>query len=248
MIFPHVPITIKVSEVNRYLGFKKNKSETTEEIDELIESMLKQAKYILEPKGMIRHAKIVTKDPKKFEITCTDSNVAEHGKDVHASYIIRSEKVYKHLAECEAITLLGVTIGEQIDMEIDRLFKEQQPTKALILDAIGSDAVERVADYVDDYVKKEAKRKGYGTRFRYSPGYGGWSVENQQDLINYLGGNEIGIKTTEHSQLIPRKSVSAIIGWYPLTHTNNGLSEQESADQETKCKMCDSVDCQIRDS
>ncbi len=239
MIFSHVPIMIKLPEVLRYLGYKKRKSETTEEINALIDLMIKKAMYILTPQGIIKNAKITSRNLATLEISC------DNGK-----YVMQGKEVFNHLEDCQYVTLLAVTIGEQIDDEIDQLFQGEEPTKALILDAIGSDAVERVADYVNEYVNKEAGRKGYDTKFRYSPGYGGWSVENQHELLQYLDAAQVSIKATEYSQLLPRKSVSAVIGWYPKKQSCPKLEINKvkitTVSKSNFCIKCGLEDCQYQ--
>ncbi|OEH87013.1 hypothetical protein BHU72_01800 [Desulfuribacillus stibiiarsenatis] len=242
MIFSHVPITVNRSEVVRYLGFKKNKSESSDEINSLLDSMIQQSKYLITPQGIITTLAITDKDPEQWKMEC------DGGK-----YVIVGEKIYKHLETCEKLTLMTVTIGEAIDHEIDELFTKNEPTKALVLDAIGSDSVERVADYVNDYVIKEAKRKGYDTRFRFSPGYGGWSVEHQRDIITFLQTDQIGVRITEYCQLIPRKSVTALIGWFPkqeqtlLNEQQNTKQNIQQNTEQNKCKRCDSAECDFRE-
>jgi len=256
MIFTHVPITLNRHEVIRYLGYKRNKSESSEQINDLIDKLINKAKYIIEPKGIIKTVNISSRNPDNWEIECDAG-----------AFIIKGEKIYKHLENCELITLMAVTVGSDLDVQIDNLFQTEQPTEALIFDAIGSDAAERVADYVNQYVINEAKRKGYATRFRFSPGYSGWSVENQQSIIDYLCTGEIEISVTEYSQLMPRKSVSAVIGWLPMitgettdntTIETTGEITSKTTDKNTgkitggeleagaKCTRCDTSTCQFR--
>jgi cobalamin-dependent methionine synthase I len=57
-----------------------------------------------------------------------------------------------------------------------------------------------------------AAKRGLVTTRRYSPGYGDWGVSAQKDFLAWLGAGHIGIKLTESSQMLPEKSVSAILG------------------------------------
>lgn len=263
MIFAHIPIAVNRHEVVRYLGYKKQKSESTDEIDRLIDKCIRESAYVIEAKGVIRQLAITSKNADCQEIEC---NAGE--------YRIRGERIFKHLQPCDSLTLMTVTVGEGLDREVERLFDTQSPTRALIIDAIGSDAVERAADYINEYVNKDAQRKGYATRFRFSPGYGGWSVEHQPDLLRAVDGAAVGITVTDSCQLHPRKSVSAVIGWYIPGDGNSGdtLGDGEHSaeagaeysgerngeqpiqaetslgqgNQAAKCGQCDAGDCQFR--
>jgi len=234
MIFPHIPIVVNRQEVVRYLGYKKYKSESTDEINRLIDKCIRDAAYVLEAKGVIRQFAITARNAERWEIEC---NAGE--------YYIQGERIFKHLQLCDSLTLMMVTVGDQLDKEVERLFSEQLPTKALIIDAIGSDAVERAADYINEYIKNDARRKGYATRFRFSPGYGGWSIEHQRDLIKAVDGASIDVTLTDSCQLQPRKSVSAVIGWY-IQCDGKLQPPRESREQVTKCRQCDVQDCQFR--
>jgi cobalamin-dependent methionine synthase I len=80
------------------------------------------------------------------------------------------------------------------------------------LDAIGSEGAELLADITNKQLCAEAKNNGGTCTMRFSPGYGDWAVTGQKDFLNWLGVARIGIRLTEHSQMLPEKSVSAIIG------------------------------------
>ncbi|MDD4335226.1 MAG: hypothetical protein PHY77_06425, partial [Desulfotomaculaceae bacterium] len=48
---------------------------------------------------------------------------------------------------------------------------------------------------------------------RFSPGYGDWPLESQQQFIESISGEKIGLAVTSHYLLQPVKSVTAVIGW-----------------------------------
>ena len=53
---------------------------------------------------------------------------------------------------------------------------------------------------------------GYTTS-RFSPGYGDFPIEVQPDMIRYIDGQrKIGLNVTSNNLLVPRKSVTAVIG------------------------------------
>ena len=64
-------------------------------------------------------------------------------------------------------------------------------------------------------VRDEATARGLGTGMRASPGQEGWSIWQQQMLFGLLSAEEIGVRLTESCLMLPRKSVSFVIGLGP---------------------------------
>jgi hypothetical protein len=145
--------------------------------------------------------------------------------------------ICEHLINCTKVTIFTCTIGAAIDPLIDTLFKAGEFTRALALDAIGSAAVEYAVDTLNQYLHAAAYRQQYSLVSRFSPGYGGWDLTIQKELVALAGGTAIGIKVTDASLLIPRKSVSGIIGWVPgLDKMQQGMTSPCTLCQIPKCK------------
>ena len=104
--------------------------------------------------------------------------------------------------------------------------------QATILDAIGSGAVERVADVVQDRVSEVASAKGLCTSQRFSPGYCDWEISQQKMVFRAMNGNSTGIRLTEACLMLPQKSISGIIG---IGHGNAG--------NYNPCNTCNKQDC-----
>ena len=56
-------------------------------------------------------------------------------------------------------------------------------------------------------------KAGYERTMRFSPGYGEWPLKAQEKLLPLVEADKIGVTLTDTDIMIPRKSVSAIIGW-----------------------------------
>ena len=83
--------------------------------------------------------------------------------------------------------------------------------------------------------------QGYGMRWRFSPGYGDWPLEQQPELIRVTKCESIGITLSESKMLVPRKSVTAIIGLYKEVKGSG-----ETAHSPNGCAACDKLDCPSR--
>jgi len=101
-----------------------------------------------------------------------------------------------------------VTVGDALEREVDRLNDGGDLLDALLLDAIGSAGAEAAADALDRVVCEEATRLGLHAGRRFSPGYGRWGVEHQQQLLGHVPAADIGVTLTPGMMMIPRKSVS----------------------------------------
>ena len=120
--------------------------------------------------------------------------------------------IQKHLDGAKYCAILAVTLG--MDMERALLLLEKKSmTDAVILDSAANAYIESVADCVENIITEESKNKGLCTNYRYSPGYGDFPIEMQKTLIPLLNcDRKIGLTVTENSIMIPRKSVTAVIG------------------------------------
>ena len=202
LLLRQIPIQLDSSEIFRYLGIRGDK-----QIDpffmELIHRIGSYSLTYLEPKGLYHTLDV--------ENTAEDRVFFKN-----TEFQLKGEKITRYMSRCTKITFLAVTIGEEIDKMIEQFFKDGKSTEAVILDAVGSDAVEQAAGWIDNAVRNQAKVKGYSTLSRVSPGYGLWNIEANQDISRLLNTEEeIGLRVLESFQLVPRKSVIAAKGWIP---------------------------------
>jgi len=153
---------------------------------------------------------------------------------VRNSIIFKSQVITELLEHCHQVAVFLVTIGEYLEETAYQLAKDGLILQATVLDAIGSDAVEKLADFVQDRIREVANTKGLVTSQRFSPGYCDWNIGQQRMLFWALNGNTLGIHLTGECLMIPQKSISGIIGIGPP----NGNVENYNP-----CKTCEQHDC-----
>jgi cobalamin-dependent methionine synthase I len=118
----------------------------------------------------------------------------------------------KLFQDCVKAYGIAVTIGPFLEQKRGVYISENEPARAVILDAIGSVAAEQLAEMAQTRIREEAEKAGLTTTRRFSPGYGDWPIESQKEFLKWLGAENIGINLNANFQMIPEKSVSAILG------------------------------------
>lgn len=155
-------------------------------------------------------------------------------------YKITSKNLSLHLKGAQKVAVLAVSVGEAIEERITQLFAENEYAKAVLLDAAATTATEQVADSVCELIAREARKQGLVAGSRFSPGYGDWDIKEQPEVLNLSGAEKIGIKLTTSFMLMPRKSVTAIVG---LRANSNDLVSDKKG-----CLACNKQDCALRRS
>ena len=153
---------------------------------------------------------------------------------IDGSVVFESQVIARLLENCEKVAVFALTIGEHLEEMTCHLADDGLVLQATVLDAIGSVAVERLANSVHDKISEEARSYGLCTSRRFSPGYCDWDVSQQKMVFQALNGHSAGIRLTEDCLMLPRKSVSGIIGL--------GTSRSDVRDYNS-CTTCGKQDC-----
>jgi hypothetical protein len=104
-----------------------------------------------------------------------------------------------------------------------------------VSDLVASVIADQVCDQVHNHVMALAREKGLDASNRYSPGYCGWEVEEQQGLFSLVPEGFGGVSLSESSLLSPIKSVSGLIGSGPGVRF-----------RDYTCELCSFEDCHFR--
>lgn len=123
--------------------------------------------------------------------------------------------VTRQLRGSEAYALFVCTAGTAYQDFMERLTDEGDMVRLFIAHSIGSVIAERCADYMEGILQATIDKLGWHRTNRFSPGYCGWHVREQQILFPLLHGHDTGVKLTPSSLMMPIKSVSGVIGLGP---------------------------------
>jgi hypothetical protein len=105
------------------------------------------------------------------------------------------------------------TIGDAIENEVRAGFAMSDRLRAVMLDEIGTLALYRLGDRLEELIHDEAKRLELEASGALNPGEDGFSISQQGKVLELAGGREIGISQTTTGMLNPRKSLSMILGF-----------------------------------
>lgn len=123
-----------------------------------------------------------------------------------------SVSLRKRLDGCNKIILFCASVGVEIDRLITR-YSIVSPSRAVILQALGSERVEALCDAFCEEVKGELKRENSDITHRFSPGYGDLPLALQSDIFLALNPTKrLGVVLNDNLFMSPSKTVTAIIG------------------------------------
>lgn len=212
-IIRNFPININERAVRRHLGYKPS-SKVSDRIEEMLQEALDRAVELSKPAGIYFIDKINAHTDDEVSLVC--------------GLKIQSKQVSRLLRNCVEMLVFAGTVGPDAETEAAGMMKED-PAAALLLDTAAGEAAEGAVDYLHRLVQSDTHRRGLHLTPRFSPGYGDWSLEAQKDIFAYLDAGGIGINLTPSCMMIPRKSVSGIVGLGPLPGIRTGASP---------CKEC----------
>ena len=127
----------------------------------------------------------------------------------------------------DVIGLMVVTIGTTIQTKLDAMIEKNQLIDALILNAIGMQTAEALAEHVHQQMRQKLGLKekrmtletvvtANYTGKRYSFGYSACpDLSQQKILFELLNPEEIGVTLTDIHMMVPEGSVSALVFHHP---------------------------------
>lgn len=203
-----LPVTVRRGNLLRALGYE-GQGKLTPRVEELVREGMEEGVNLLRPQG------IYTLFPIR--------EVSESGIRVNAEVAFETRLIARAFREAELMAVFIVTIGPEIERKVAQLSREDQMSRGLAYDTFGSEAAESAADLMNEIIEEWAGIQERRTTLRFSPGYCDWSVEEQGKLFSLVDGEKIGVRLSPSSMMIPRKSVSAIVGIGPEWSRKGGL-------------------------
>jgi hypothetical protein len=165
---------------------------------------------------------------------CNIESVKGNCVDLGDSIILKSKIIAKLSERCHKMAVFALTLGSHLEDMVAHLAEHGLVLQATVLDAIGSGATEKLAVHLEEKIKRIVNAGGLITSQRFSPGYCDWEVGQQEMIFKAMNGDTAGIRLTESLLMMPRKSISGIIG---IGLPGNGIENYNP------CNTCKKKDC-----
>ena len=110
------------------------------------------------------------------------------------------------------LAVVVCTIGHKLERKVTDYSEEGEPLRSLLLDGIGSAAVDSLVREAGKLITHEASSRDLQASSPLGPGMPGFPISEQWQMMNLVSAGEIGVSLTQTATMIPRKSVSMVIG------------------------------------
>lgn len=122
------------------------------------------------------------------------------------------EAIREMLSPCDEAILVAGTLGAQSERLLLRI-QAQDAAKAVLLDAVLSAGIEALMDVQEDALRNRIEAQGLYLTDRFSPGYGDMPLIQSREICEVLNAQRrIGLTVSKSGIMIPRKSVTAVMG------------------------------------
>lgn len=152
---------------------------------------------------------------------------------------LESAALLDYFQGAEVAMLMGITLGPQLEEEVNHLFAQDEAVKALVLDAAGTALLRRAGDHVHREAFLEARSEGMTTGPCLSPGGAFWDLTGQRTIFHALPLEQIGLQLLKSCFMRPRKSNTKVL---PM---GRHLTVRFNPD-DSHCKFCTARYCLAR--
>jgi hypothetical protein len=184
----------------RLQGYR-NPAAAPEPVRDAASAAAHRAARLIAPRAVIR----------RVAVTARTTDAVTLGDD-HA---FESRLLARVLGTSTDAYVVALTIGGALERHVDALFRKHEPLDGLMLDTAGWAAIVLLMRGLRRRLRDEERRAGRSVTHRVGPGYGDWPIEDQAALLDVFGDVPLPVTVTESSLLLPRKSVSAVLGVVP---------------------------------
>jgi len=197
-----IPLSLKTREVLRRQGLGGG-AKVRPEIKILIRELLASVKKVslLEPAAAYEYYTVSSMNGSQISL---ESDKAIHGPLIPAIF-----------PEAKELAVLLCTIGPRLEKQVTDYSKSGEAMRGMILDGIGSTAVDMMALEVLRRLASEVSSRVYEISSPVNPGMPGFPLTEQWNLLGLVNADEIGVSLTASGVLVPRKSASMVIGIGP---------------------------------
>jgi hypothetical protein len=198
-VIGHIPLTFNLQDVLRQEGlpgYSQIKPEIRTFVSEVLAGFMKS--HLLEP-AIAYQINTITELRRR-------QPPLEGKPTVHDSLL----SSVLHRPRELAVTLC--TIGPRLERQVTDCTSQSEPLRGVLLDGIGSTAVDSLTEDVYKLIAEEASSRGYDVSDPINAGMPGLPISRQWQLLKLVPAEEIAVSLTSSEITVPRKSVSIVIG------------------------------------
>lgn len=201
-----IPLSLKTNEVLRregFRGYSKIRPGIKSQILELVASA--KSAHLLEPALAYEIHSITEMSREQVSL--------KGGAAVHGSLLASL------LPEAKELAIAVCTIGPRLEKQVTDYSNGGETLRGMLLDGIGSAAVDTLAQEACKLIADKASSRGYQVSSPVNPGMPGLPLAEQWQLLKLANAHEIGVSLTSSGIMVPRKSTSMVIGMGPQMKT-----------------------------
>lgn len=200
-----------------------DRNATAKTLQACIDTCLKKAHNLARPEACSVKRRVVS--------------IGRNGVKLDKGIVLKGKKLSLCLKGAGHVRIFLVTIGDGIEHSATSLMHKGEHLHGYILDRIGSLAVESAAEGAERMFRERYESKGNSVSMRISPGYCDWPVEEQETLCRALDFSRIGVSLTGSFMMVPKKSISGLVGIGP---------RGRFVERVSPCSICKTTDCSYR--
>ncbi|MGH7375414.1 MAG: hypothetical protein ACREJY_14425 [Candidatus Rokuibacteriota bacterium] len=222
VVLEGLPLAIDRDEVLRFQGYQKGVDVASAPVLAIFEEALALGEHLMSPRVVYRSAAVTDRAADLIEAG---------GERLHIPQIGRL------WGRIDAVGAGICTVGEAIETRVRALFDAREFPLAVMLDSVGSAAVESLAEYANDLLCQAGIPEGLKVTNRISPGYAGWDTAEQDRLFRLCPGHPIGVSLNGACFMTPGKTISWLVGVGPEARVDHYF---------TQCRRCWMRECAYR--
>ena len=125
------------------------------------------------------------------------------------------------------------TLGNALERHVTGLFESSDRLRAVLLDEIGTLALYRLSDRLEEKIQEDAALQGLEMSGVLNPGDDGFDLRAHEMILEFSEGTSIGVSATSLGMLRPTKSISLVVG------LGTNMPKWSHAERCERCKMRD---------
>jgi hypothetical protein len=209
-VLADLPVEIDPDEVLRFQGYQRGVDVPGPDVLALFDEALALGRSLMAPRAALRWVAVTRQSGDTLEADGVALTIPDVGR---------------HWGAVDRLCAVVCTIGDALERRAAALWEARELPLAMMLDSVGSGAVESLAEYVNDVLCGEGLRDGVRVTNRISPGYAAWDVAEQPLLFRLCPPDAIGVTLNEASFMLPAKSISLLVGAGPEARVDHYFSQ-----------------------